>query len=157
MHRECHTAAFRCIHEQYWCRRPHQVWDAHKCDQQFGENECIVIRRSQRLRKKGNAGIHIVSTMRPGLAKIIEKVRISSYLECPETALQIAKNSCRVIDVYTWLSKQDRWLSESECPHCSAFNYGYEYTLELNTGVDWIRIDIKEFTRMWLQYLYYTD
>jgi hypothetical protein len=52
-------------------------WKAHKCDQQFGENECIDIGKSQRLRKEGNARINKMSAMRPGLAKIIEKVRIS--------------------------------------------------------------------------------
>jgi hypothetical protein len=52
-------------------------WEAHMCDQQFGENERIDIGKSQRLRKGGNARINMVSAMRPGLAKIIEKVRIS--------------------------------------------------------------------------------
>jgi hypothetical protein len=31
--------------------------------------------------------------MRPGLAKMIEKVRISTYFECAETDLQIAENA----------------------------------------------------------------
>jgi len=52
-------------------------WKAHECDQQFGENESIDIGKSQRLRKEGNARINKVSAMRPGLAKIIVKVRIS--------------------------------------------------------------------------------
>jgi len=52
-------------------------WEAHERDQQFGENESIDIGNSQRLRKEGNATINKVSAMRPGLAKIIEKVRIS--------------------------------------------------------------------------------
>jgi len=52
-------------------------WEAHERDQQFGENESIDIAKSQRLRKEGNARINKVSAMRPGLAKIIEKVRIS--------------------------------------------------------------------------------
>jgi hypothetical protein len=52
-------------------------WEAHECDQQFSENESIDIGKSQRLRKKGNARINKVSAMKPGLAKIIEKVRIS--------------------------------------------------------------------------------
>jgi hypothetical protein len=45
-------------------------------DQQFGENESIDIGKSQRLRQEGNARINKVSAMKPGLAKIIEKVRI---------------------------------------------------------------------------------
>ena len=52
-------------------------WGAHERDQQFGENGSIDIRKSQRLRKEGNARIIKVSAMRPGLAKIIEKVRVS--------------------------------------------------------------------------------
>jgi len=52
-------------------------WEAHERDQQFGENESIDIGKSQRLRKEGNARINKVSAMRPDLAKIIEKVRIS--------------------------------------------------------------------------------
>jgi len=52
-------------------------WEAHQHDQQFGENESIDIGKSQRLRKDGDARINIVSAMKPGLAMIIEKVRIS--------------------------------------------------------------------------------
>jgi hypothetical protein len=52
-------------------------WKAHEDAQQFGENESIDIGKSQRLRKEGNARINMVSAMRPGLAKITEKVRIS--------------------------------------------------------------------------------
>ena len=51
--------------------------EAPQRDQQFGENESMVIGKSQRLRKEGNARIIKVSAMRPGLAKTIEKVRIS--------------------------------------------------------------------------------
>jgi len=52
-------------------------WEAHKHAQQFGENESIDFGKSQRLRTEGNARIHKVSAMKPGLAKIIEKVLIS--------------------------------------------------------------------------------
>jgi len=52
-------------------------WEAHERDQQFGENETTDIRKSQRLRKEGNTRINKVSAMKPGLAKIIEKVCIS--------------------------------------------------------------------------------
>jgi hypothetical protein len=52
-------------------------WEAHQRNQQFGEIESIDIGQSQRLRKEGNARINMVSAMRPGLAKIIEKVHIS--------------------------------------------------------------------------------
>jgi len=52
-------------------------WEAHERNQQFGENESIDIGKSQRLRKEGNSRINNVSAMKPSLAKIIEKVRIS--------------------------------------------------------------------------------
>jgi hypothetical protein len=52
-------------------------WEAHEWAQQFGEKESIDIGKSQRLGKEGNARINEVSAMRPGLAKIIEKVCIS--------------------------------------------------------------------------------
>ena len=52
-------------------------WEAYEHDRQFGENESIDIGNSQRLRKEGNPRINKLSAMRPGLAKIIEKVRIS--------------------------------------------------------------------------------
>ena len=52
-------------------------WEADERDQQFGENECMDTGNRQRLRKEGNARINKVSAMKPGLAKIIEKVHIS--------------------------------------------------------------------------------
>ena len=52
-------------------------WEAHERDQQLGENESKDIGKSQRLRKEGNARINKVLAMKPGLAKIIEKVCIS--------------------------------------------------------------------------------
>jgi len=54
-----------------------ESWEAHEHDQQFGENESIDIDKSQRLRKECNARINKVSAIRPDLAKIIDKVRIS--------------------------------------------------------------------------------
>jgi hypothetical protein len=52
-------------------------WATRRQYQEYGENESIDIRKSQRLRKQGNARMNKLSAMRPGLAKIIEKVRIS--------------------------------------------------------------------------------
>jgi len=68
--------------------------EAHERDQQFGENESVDIGKSQRLRKEGNAGINKVSAMKPGLAKIMEKVHISRYIGSAETDLHIAENAC---------------------------------------------------------------
>jgi len=51
--------------------------EAHEHDQQFEENESKDIGKRQRLRKAGHVRINKVLAMKPGLAKIIEKVRIS--------------------------------------------------------------------------------
>jgi len=81
-------------------------WEAHERDQQFEENESTDIGKSQRLRKEGNARINKVSAMRPGLAKIIEKVCISTYFESAETDLHIAENACGIDYADTWSSKR---------------------------------------------------
>jgi hypothetical protein len=52
-------------------------WEAHERNQQFGENEIIDNGKRQTLRKEDNACIYKVSAMRPGFAKIFEKVHIS--------------------------------------------------------------------------------
>jgi hypothetical protein len=49
-------------------------WEAHEHDRQFGENEGVLKTTIQKLQKIGNAQIHKVAPMNPGLAKIIEKV-----------------------------------------------------------------------------------
>jgi len=110
-------------------------WEAHERDQQFGENESIDIGKSQRLRKEGNARINKVSAMRPGLAKIFEKVHISKYFESPETDLHIEENDCVIDYADTWLSKRVHSLSNSPSPHCSTTDYGCKDTLELDAGV----------------------
>ena len=81
-------------------------WEAHERDQQFGENECTDIGKSQSHRKEGNARINNVSAMRPCLAKIIEKVHISTYYESAETDLHIAENACCIDYADTWTSKR---------------------------------------------------
>ena len=81
-------------------------WEADECNQQFGENESIDIGKSQRLQKEGNARINKVSSMKPGLAKIIEKVYISTYCESPETDHHIAENACCIDYADTWSSKR---------------------------------------------------
>jgi len=77
VHGTGHTARFRCILSSVSVKGRTKSWEAHERDQQFGENESIDGGKSQRLRKEGNARINKVSAMNPGLAKIIEKVRIS--------------------------------------------------------------------------------
>jgi hypothetical protein len=57
-----------------------KAWEAHERDEQFGENEGAPTTNIQKLRKIGNARIHKVAAMYPGLAKIIEKVTTTSNL-----------------------------------------------------------------------------
>jgi hypothetical protein len=81
-------------------------WEAHERDQEIGNNESMDIGKSQRLRKESNARINKVSAMRPGLAKIIQTVLISSYFESPETDHHIAENACCIDYADTWSSKR---------------------------------------------------
>jgi hypothetical protein len=110
-------------------------WEAHERDQQFGENERTDIGKSQKLRKECNARINKVSAMRPGLAKIIEKVQISTYYESAKTDLHIAENACYIDYADTRTSKRVYSLSKSQPPDHSATDYGCGDTLELDTGV----------------------
>ena len=80
-------------------------WEAQECNQQFGVNASTHIGKSQRLRKEGNPRINKVSAMKPGLAKIIVKVRISRYFESPATVLHIAENTCRIDYADNWSLK----------------------------------------------------
>jgi len=112
-------------------------WEAHEHDQQFGENESIHIRMIQRLRKECNTRINQVSAMRPGLVKIIEKLCISRDFHSPEMNLHMAENACHIGYADTWSSKRVHWLSKSQSPHRSTTNYGFEDTLEIDTGVAW--------------------
>jgi hypothetical protein len=86
--------------------------EAHERDQQFGENKRIDIGKSQWLRKEGNARMSKVSAMKPGLAKIIEKVRISWYFESREADIHIAENACGINYTDTWSAKRGHWLSK---------------------------------------------
>jgi len=80
-------------------------WQTHQRNQQFGENESINIGKSKRPRQEGNPRINKVSAMRPGLAKIIEKVPTSRYFEIPETDLHIPENAWCMDYALTSLSK----------------------------------------------------
>jgi len=53
----------------------------------------------------GNARINKVSAMRPSFAKIIDKVRISTYFEIAETDLHKAGNACCNDYADNWTSK----------------------------------------------------
>jgi len=80
--------------------------------------------------------------MKPGLAKIIEKVRISWYFESPEADIRIAENACCINYADTWSLKRVHWLSKSQSPHSGTSYYGCEDRLELYTGVTWARLPL---------------
>jgi len=109
-------------------------WEAHQHDQQFGENESMNIGKSQRYRNVGNARINKVSAMRPGLAKIIDKVWISRHLG---TNLDTAKNDYSIDYPDTGMSKQVHWRWKSQSTHCNTSYDGCEESLEFNTEVAW--------------------
>ena len=117
-------------------------WEAHERDQQFGENECTHIGKSQRLQKEGNARIDKVSAMKSGLAKIIEKVCISRYSENSETDHHITANGSWVNYDNTWSSKRVHWMSKSQSMNCSPSYYGCENTVEFETAVAWVSLSI---------------
>jgi len=123
-------------------KRCTKSWEAYERDQQCGENECIVIGMSQRLRKEGNARINKMSAMRPGLGKIIEKGRISWYFESSETDFHIEENATWIDYADTWSSKRVHWLSKSKIPHCGTTDHGHDDTLEFDFGVAWLSLPI---------------
>jgi len=121
---------------------PTKSWEAHECNQQFEENESTDIGKSQWFRKEGNARINKVSAMKPGLAKTIEKVRISRYFENSETDHHIAANASCVDYVDSGLSKRVHWLSKSQHMNFSPTYYGHENTVEFYSGVAWASLPI---------------
>jgi hypothetical protein len=83
-----------------------KCWEAYEWDQQFGQNESVVIGKIQRLRKQRYARIAKVLAVSPGFTKIIENVHISRYFECSKTVLYRAENACYIDYADTWSSKQ---------------------------------------------------
>jgi len=117
-------------------------WEAHDSNQQFGEKESTDIGMSQTLRKEGKARINKVSAMRPGLAKIIEKVCISWPCERPDTDIHITEIACCINFNDTWSLEQVHWLSKSQCPTPSTTYYGCENTVEFDTEVASVSLPI---------------
>jgi len=105
MHGAHHSACFGCIHNSLDINGRTKSWEAHEHDPQFGENESTDAWQSQCLPKEGNATINKMSAMRPGLAKIIEQVRISTCFENAETDFHIAENAYCIDYADTWSSR----------------------------------------------------
>jgi len=83
-----------------------------------------------------------VSAKRPGIEKIIEKVRILRYSESTETDLHIAENTWYIDYSGTGFSKRVHWLSKSQSPRHGTTNYGCEDKLEFDPGVAWASLPI---------------
>ena len=115
-------------------------WEAHACDQQFGDNETTVIAKSRRVRNEGNARIHKVLAMRPSLAKIIDRVCISRHFGRPETDLHIARNHCCIDYSDTWSSKRVHWLSKSQSKNRSTTCFVCENTVKFDAAVAWVSL-----------------
>jgi len=94
-------------------------WEAHERNQPFGQNESTNIGKSQRPWTEGNARINKVSAMLPGLAKIIEKVRIWRHFRRPEIGIHIAENACGIDHTDTRSSIRVHWLWKSQSMNCS--------------------------------------
>jgi len=73
----------------------------------------------------------------PGLAKVVEKLRIWEHFETPHTDLQIAEKACCIDYSDTWLSKRVHWLSKCQSTNRSATYYGYKHVVKFDTGVAW--------------------
>jgi len=80
--------------------------------------------------------------MQSGLAKIMEKVRISRNFERPQTDLLIAENAVCIDYADTWSSKRVHWLSKSHTVNCSTTYYGCENKVEFDIGVAWASVQI---------------
>jgi len=80
--------------------------------------------------------------MKPGLPKIIEKVRISRYVGSPKIDLHIAVNAVCIDYADTGWSEHVCWRWKSYCMNRSTLDYGCEDTVEFNNGVGWASLPI---------------
>ena len=80
--------------------------------------------------------------MKPGIAKINEKVRISTYFECPDSDYQIAENACCIEYADTWSSKWVHWLTKGQSTDRGTTNYGCEHMVEFDNGDAWAGLPI---------------
>jgi hypothetical protein len=115
--------SFSCIEVYLWAvsvyMAKRSLWNSMSAISNYGQNERIEIWQSHRLQKEDNARNKKVSDMRPGFAKIIKIVHISSYFKCLKFDLHSAGNACCIDFAHTRLSA---WLhSPSQChsPNCT--------------------------------------
>jgi len=125
-----------------------KFWEADERDKQIGENNSIDIGKSQKLWMEGNARINEVLAMRPDLAKIIEKKRMSGSSAYPQTNFHIAVTTSCLDYADTWSSKLVHWLSNSHSPNPSTVQYTCEERVEFDDGFTWVSLPI---TRIHIQ------
>ena len=138
-----HTAGFRGIDEQSQCNWPHQALGSPWAQSAIWREWKHRHREGSQTSKEGNARINKVSAMKPGLAKIIEKVRISRYFASSETHHHMVENACSIDYADTWSSKRVHWLSLRRSSDRGITDYGCEDTTALNTGVARVRPPVK--------------
>jgi len=134
-------------------------WESHECYEQSGENESTDIGKSHRLRKEGNARISKVSAITPGFAKIIQNVCIWRHLSRHVTDRHIAETACCIDYADTWSLNRGWRLRNKQRTNHTMHYYGCENSVELDTGVVWVRLLItrlhlrvaQESTIQWLQ------
>jgi hypothetical protein len=76
-----------------------------------------------------------VLAMRPGLAKIIEKVHISWNFQSFETTMHVTANPCHIDATGTESSKWVHSVSKSQCTNRSTTYYGYKTPVQFEIGV----------------------
>jgi hypothetical protein len=91
--------------------------------------------KRQTLRNKGDTRINKVSAMRPGLVKLMKKVRLAGYFESPDSDVHITENACCVTYDDNWSPKLVHWTSKSQSQPRSTSDYGCTDTLELYSRV----------------------
>jgi len=147
MHGAHQSAHLRWVHEQSQCIRLHREfgcpWARSAIWRQWKHRRW----EESKTAKEGKARISMVLAMRPGLAKIIERVRISRHFGRPESDLHIAENACCIDSADSWSSKRVHWLSSSQSTNHSTTYYEFESTVGFDTGVAWVSLPISRIHR----------
>jgi len=89
--------------------------------------------------------------MRPGLGKIIEKVRIWRNFEHPEDDRHTVAYPCWIDYADPGLSKRVPWLLKIQCADCCTTNDGCNYTAGLDTAFPWASLRTI-WIHMWVAY-----
>lgn len=158
IHSGRYLAFFGCIHVQSQYKRLQKVLESPGARlPNFSEWNNKYLEKSW-LRKEGNVTITKVLAVRPDLAKIVQIVHISRYVESPETDWHRTVNACYNHCADNWTLKHMHWQSKCQCMNCCTTHYSCENTVEVNTEVDWESQAVsrihpwvaQEFNTLWL-------